>query len=230
MRDATPTVLFDLDGTLLDSTYLQAVAWARSLRRDGRVVPMAHLHRLVGMGGDHITVELVGRKRTDLSHAQMSEYESLLDEVEPLPGARDLVRRSHDAGLRVVIATASPDDQLRRLLSRLDADRWIDATTSGTDVSPSASTAEIFASAMRRVGAKPESTVVVGDTAWDVEAARHLGIDAVGLLSGGWSTEEFIRTGAAEVYLGPQELLDRFGSSRLGLLARSGVVVRERAV
>ena len=230
MSDATPTVLFDLDGTLLDSTYLHAVAWSRSLRRDGHTVPMAHLHRLVGMGGDHITVELLGRKRKDLTEAEATEYEGLMDEVMPLPGARDLVRRTHDAGLQVVIATSSPQGHLQRLLHRLDADQWIDAITSADDADRTKPSPDIFAAAIRKVGAQPESTLVVGDTAWDIEAARRLGIDALGLLSGGWSTEELIRSGAVEVYLGPQELLERFGSSRLGLLSRSGVVVRERAV
>lgn len=221
MTDAAPGVLFDVDGTLVDTTYLHVVAWWQALRQAGHDVPMAAVHRAIGMGSDRIIDHLLGDDRDDgaddtLRAAHSALYAAYWDRLRPLPGATDLLRACADRGLRVVLASsASPDElaALRRALA--DADDVIDTATSAGDAGESKPAPDIFAVALRRSGMAAERAVVVGDSVWDVRAAARLGIPTIGVTCGGVSEAELRDAGAVEVYEYPAALLAALDTSVL---------------
>src|SRR5688500_285214 len=122
---ARPGVLLDVDGTLLDTNHLHALAWWRAFRRHDRTFPMHRIHRLIGMGGDKLVPELAGEEVAGAADAYAEEFDRLFDDATLLPGARSLVEALHDAGLAVVLASSSEADVLDRFLTLLDVDRWL---------------------------------------------------------------------------------------------------------
>ncbi|HZT97610.1 MAG TPA: HAD family hydrolase [Chloroflexota bacterium] len=213
--------LFDIDGTLIDSTYFHALAWWRACRKAGSTIPMARLHRLVGMGGDKVTETLFGRVREEVSDGEAEAYKEFEGEVTRLPGARDLLIHTYESGLQVVLASSARKSQLPAILKTLDAADAVDTVTSADDADETKPAPDIFAVGMERVGARADRAVAIGDTRWDVEAAEHLGIPCIGVLCGGWSQAELLEAGAAEVFQDPADLLRNFDGSLLGRLASS---------
>src|ERR1700736_3531414 len=120
MTDARPGVIFDVDGTLVDTNYLHTLAWGRAFHDVGEWAPMNAIHRLVGMGGDQLVPRLLGRDNPSASEARVSRYRELLSDVRVFPGACDLLRRVHDDGLVVVLATSAPRDELDAMIELLD--------------------------------------------------------------------------------------------------------------
>lgn len=213
--DAPRGVLFDLDGTLVDTTYLHVVAWARAFRSVGAPTPMARIHRLIGMGSDRLIPEVLGRDDDEANERHGQEFKAIRDEAGPLPGARDLVRAAHERGLTVVLATSAKPDDAEHLAGLLDAGESVDAMTTSEDAGSSKPAPDIFATAMDTCGLAPEQVITVGDTRWDVEASAKLGVPTVALETGGWAACELREVGAGEVYRDPVELLDRFDRSLL---------------
>lgn len=226
MTETAPGVLFDVDGTLVDTTYLHVVAWWQALRQAGHDVPMAAVHRAIGMGSDRIIDHLLGDDRDDgaddtLRAAHSALYAAYWDRLRPLPGATDLLRACAERGLRVVLASsASPDElaALRRALA--GADDVIDTATSAGDAEESKPAPDIFTVALRRSGVAAERAVVVGDSVWDVRAAARLGIPTIGVTCGGVSAAELRDAGAVEVHDDPAALLAALDTSVL--TARTG--------
>lgn len=195
-----PGVLLDLDGTLVDTNHLHALAWWRAFRREGRTFPLQRIHDLIGMGGDKLTVELMGRSDPEAESLWSEEFHRLFDEVTLLPGARELVEALHDHGLTVVLATSAPADDLDRFLDVLRIDQWIAGATSSDDADESKPDPDIFREAMDRYDLAPATTIAVGDTIWDARAAQSAGIGFVGVSSGGTHPDVLRREGAAAVY------------------------------
>jgi HAD superfamily hydrolase (TIGR01509 family) len=222
---ASPTqragILFDLDGTLVDTNYLHTLAWARALLDVGEWAPMNAIHRLVGMGGEQLVPTLLDREVAGASDARARRYEELMSEVRSFPGAAELLGQAHDAGLAVVIATSSPGDELEPALTALRAGRVIDLVTSADEVSNSKPDPEVFVEAMRAGSIDPAVALAVGDSVWDVRAARAAGIGCVAVETGGFSRHELSESGAIAVYRDVDELRRQFWTSPLGLLARS---------
>src|SRR4051794_26849989 len=127
-----PAVLLDLDGTLADSNYFHVVAWFRAMRRSGHVVPMARIHRLVGMGADQMLEELFGDYDESLEDAWQEEFARVRDEIRALPGAADLARAMKERGATVVLATSGKPDDVEALRKTVGADEWIDAAVSSS--------------------------------------------------------------------------------------------------
>ncbi len=218
---ARPGVLFDLDGTLVDTNYLHTVAWARALADAGEWAPMNAIHRLIGMGGDQLVVELLGHPCPAASDARAERYEELKAEVRPFPGAVDLLRKVHEQGLAVVIASSAPRDELDEMLDLLDARDAIDATTSAGDVAASKPEPDVFDAALDAGGIDRTRCVVVGDSIWDVQAARAASLPCIGVETGGFSAHELREEGALHVYRAVDEIVGQFHLSALGLLARA---------
>src|SRR5579884_342824 len=216
---APRAVLLDIDGTLVDSTYFHAVAWWRACRAAGELIPMAQLHRLVGMGSDMLTETLFGRARPQLGEAEGEQYRPFMEELTALPGASELVRRISEVDLRPILASSSRERDIPRLLEVVGADDDIDAVTSAADAERSKPHPDIFQAALSKSGVSAADSLAIGDTRWDVEAAAKLGIRCIGFLSGGWSEAELRSAGAIEVYQHPQDLLDRFETSAVARLA-----------
>ena len=215
-----PGVLFDVDGTLVDTNYLHALAWSRAFRDAGEWVPMNAIHRLVGMGGDQLVPELLGHDSPEATAARPGRYKELIGDARVFPGAADLLRRLHDSGLAVVLATSAPDDELKVLLEMLGADDVIDAQTTADDISDSKPAPEVFISAMKAGSIDPEWALAVGDSVWDVQAARAAGIGCVTVETGGFSEHELSEAGALHAYRDVRELLDQLRTSPLASLLR----------
>lgn len=215
-----PGVLFDVDGTLVDTNYLHTIAWSRALRDAGQWAPMNAIHRLVGMGGDQLVPRLIGRMDDEAKNRRSEHYRRLMGDVRAFPGAAELLRRCHDAGLVVALASSSPEDELAELRKVIDADDAIDAATTADDAEKSKPEPDIFLAAMDRAGVDPERALVVGDSVWDIEAARSAGIGCIGVETGGFSQHELSEKGARQVYRDVDELWRQFLTSPLAWLLR----------
>ncbi|HWG72675.1 MAG TPA: HAD family hydrolase [Acidimicrobiales bacterium] len=208
MPDLRPGVLLDMDGTLLDTNYLHTLAWSRGLADAGEWAPMHAIHRLIGMGGGTLMKSLLGHENHDARDSQHRHYDELKGEIRAFPGARELLRALHGAGLAVVLATSAPQDDLDAMRKVLSAEDAIDAVTGADDVDESKPAPDIFLAALRAGGVDPRLCLVVGDSVWDVEAADAAGVACVGVESGGFSRHELMEAGAMHVYRDVQQLLD----------------------
>jgi HAD superfamily hydrolase (TIGR01509 family) len=210
--------LLDVDGTLIDSNYQHALAWFRAFRRHGIVLPLWRVHRAVGMGGDQLVPALVGGKVDQAKGEAIRDtrdeiYGELIEEVEPLEGARDLVASLKDRGLRTVLASSSPEDELDHYLELLGARDLADAWTTKDDVEQTKPAPDLILAALEKAGT--ESAVMVGDTPWDVEAAKKAGVETVCVITGGWSKQELREAGAVAVFESAVELRERLDETPL---------------
>jgi HAD superfamily hydrolase (TIGR01509 family) len=216
-------VLFDVDGTLIDSSYIHTIAWWQAFRQAGFDVPMARIHRCVGMGGPRLVdLLLPGGRDKAIDHAVLSAHSGIFATYWPslraFGGARDLLAQCYESGLAVALASSARDEDLKALRSTLAADSFIHAATSANDAKESKPEPDILAAALRALGLAATDVVYVGDAVWDVLAANRLGIPTIGLTCGGTSEAELLEAGAVEVYDGPGELLDSLRDSAIGRL------------
>jgi HAD superfamily hydrolase (TIGR01509 family) len=208
VSQAQAGVLFDVDGTLVDTTYLHAVAWWQALRRFDHDVPMAEVHRAVGMGSDKLLEHLVGDAAEDgLDDAHDEFYRPWWKQLRPLPGAADLLRACAARGPKVVLASSAKADELDALRRVIDADDVIAAATSSDDAKQSKPAPDILQAALDQSGVGARNCVFVGDSVWDVEAAGRLDIPCIGLTCGGTSAAELTDRGAVATYENPAALL-----------------------
>lgn len=215
-------VLFDIDGTLLDSTYLHTHAWRLAFLEVGRNVATARIHRRIGMGSDLLLAELLGSADEAVlaaaKEAHRRHFDDLKPHLRPLDGAVELLARVGARGVRVVLASSAGASELPALLATLEAGEHVDVVTSGADVGQAKPDPEVFQVAISRAGVEPQRCVAVGDAVWDVVAAARLGIATVGVLSGGIGRAELSAAGAVEVYRDVAELNERLDSSALSRL------------
>jgi phosphoglycolate phosphatase-like HAD superfamily hydrolase len=222
---ARGAALFDVDGTLVDTTYLHAAYWAEALRQCGRPVPMSTVHHAIGMGSDRLLDYLLGEVRDrgddsafDAAHKAL--YKQHWGRLTPLPGAAALVGRCADAGLRVVLASSAARDELRALRSALDAENAIAEATSASDAAASKPEPDIVQVALHKVGALPDRSAFVGDSVWDGQAAARSGVAFVAVTCGGTNEAQLYGAGAVEVWRDPADLLEHFEDSLLSRLAK----------
>jgi HAD superfamily hydrolase (TIGR01509 family) len=213
-----PGVLFDVDGTLFDSNYLHTLTWSRAFGDAHEWAPMNAIHRLVGMGSDQLVIELLGHESAPAVAARPRRYAELIEEAMPFPGAADLLRECHANDLAVVIATSAVDAELDALLSKLNVGDAIDARTTADDVDRPKPSGEVFLRAMNAGNVDHKRAIAVGDSVWDIRAARAAGIGCIAVESGGYSEHELSEEGAMRVYRDVQELLDQFYTSPLAML------------
>lgn len=216
-------MLFDIDGTLVDSNYVHVAAWTRAFHTEGLAVPTWRIHRSVGMDGDTL-VETLSRGADDAVQQRLSELHSMYYQenaalLSPLPGARKLLERVTQAGLQVVLATSAPEDELRILRKVLDCEDLISAVTSSEDVDMAKPDPGIIQVALERAGVTAQRAVFVGDAVWDAKAAGRAGVTCIGLRSGGISDSELESAGAAAIYDDAATLFDHFDTSPIATLA-----------
>lgn len=211
-------VLFDVDGTLCDTNYLHALAWSRAFRDAGEWAPMNAIHRLIGMGGDQLVPELLGHDCPEAVAARPRRYQELVLDILGFPRAAEALRGVHNRGLLVVLATSAPDDELATLRKVLNAEDAIDGQTSADDVDSSKPDPEVFVNAMKRFSIDPRRALAVGDSVWDVKAARAAGIGCIAVESGGFSQHELSEAGSLHVYRDVGEMVDQFQTSPLAQL------------
>ena len=210
-----PAFLFDLDGTLIDSVYEHVEAWSKALRTVGIGLPNWKVHRRIGMSGPSFLRELTRETgRTRLSSSEIDrledrhsvEFSKMISNLQPLPGARDLLKYLSSKKIRWAIATTGSAKQTARLLRRLNLPKNAPVVT-GDDVDKAKPSPDAFALAAKRLRAPIGDSIVVGDSVWDLLAAVRKSALGVGLRSGGSGQEELERAGAFRVYDDPADLL-----------------------
>jgi HAD superfamily hydrolase (TIGR01509 family) len=214
--DSTPRagVLFDVDGTLLDTNYLHVLAWWRAFREAGHQdVTMAQLHRLIGKASELLTEEVLGEVDEEVVEGHGKRFEELRSMTQATPGAADLVRGCRDRGLAAVLATSGKSDDIDWMLPAIGAGDAVSGSTTSEDVDRSKPAPDLLQAALEANGLDPRLTTVVGDTVWDVESAQRAEMPCVGLACGGISPQELRDAGAAEVYDDPADLLANLDGS-----------------
>jgi len=205
MPDAPSTaVLFDIDGTLVDSNYAHVDAWWRACREAGSPVDAWRVHRAIGMDSAKLLESLLpdatDEVRSTAKTFHTAYYAEHLPRLRLLPGARELLEAVAGAGHAVVLATSAPGPELERLRDLLDAEQWITAVTSSEDVDEAKPHPGIVQVALDRAGVPADHAVMVGDAMWDVEASGTAGVPCVSVMTGGIGGDELRGAGAAVVY------------------------------
>jgi HAD superfamily hydrolase (TIGR01549 family) len=210
--------LLDLDGTLVDANYHHALAWYRAFRRFEIILPVWRLHRHIGMGGDQYVAAVAGdgvesERGDDLRDAHDDEFSKIRDECAGLAGAKDLLVELKQRGWKVVLASSANGDDTQHFIDLLDAGAWIDDYTTADDVDRTKPHPDVVHTAMEKAGA--DDGVMVGDSRWDIDAARNAGLATVSVITGGWSEQELRDAGAVAVYDSLPDLIGDIDSTPL---------------
>lgn len=211
-------VLFDIDGTLVDSNYLHVHAWVQAFAAVGHPVDAWRVHRHIGMGSGQLLEELLGddaeRLGDDAKDAHSERYAELADLLRPFDGAQELVRTLAGRDTAVVLATSASPDELERLRKVLDVDDLVEIT-GAEDVDAAKPEPDLVHAALSLAGVEADRAVFVGDSVWDVQASVRAGVRCVGLLAGGTSAAELTEAGAVAVYDDVATLLRELDGSPL---------------
>lgn len=212
-------VLFDVDGTLVDSNYLHVHAWARAFREENIDVAAWLIHRSIGMDGSSLVTAPSGDAseavQQRLKDRHSSLYKDRADLIVRLPGARELLHHLAGNGVRVVLASSAPDDELAITRKVLDSDDAIFAATSSKDVDTAKPDPSIVEVALERAGVSADRAVFVGDAVWDGEAATRVDVPFIGLRCGGVADCELEKAGAQAVFDDPHDLLQRLDTTAI---------------
>jgi HAD superfamily hydrolase (TIGR01509 family) len=219
----TRSVFFDIDGTLLDTTYLHTLAWWRALDEAGSARPMVEIHSLIGMGGSELLTTLLGHDDPEITEAHKSNFEEMHDDIRPLPGAREILHRVDQEGGKVVLVSSANERDAQVLLNTLGCEDVVDDVIHGDMAEASKPAHDLFSIALERCGDSPDDVLALGDAIWDINAAASAGIDCVALESGGTDHSRLKWAGALAVYRGCSELLTRWSSSPLAGLLGGGM-------
>ena len=209
-----PAILLDLDGTLTDSVYQHAIAWCKALELAGITLSVWRIHRRIGMSGGLLAESLARETGHELSESAAAKlrqdharlFASQLSDVRPLPGATDLMHHLTKMKVPWAIATSGALASAGPLLKLIDVPAGVPIITRD-DVRHAKPNPDLWLAAAARLGVAPESAIAVGDSVWDLLAARRARALGVGLLSGGYGQEELERAGAYRVYEDPADLL-----------------------
>ena len=211
--------ILDIDGTLVDTNYQHAIAWYRAFRQHGKTLPVWRIHRHIGMGGDQLVAALAGEDwdeehGDDVRTAEKALYLALIEEVEPLEGARGLMEDLKGQGHSVVLASSAKANEVEHYLDLLDARELADDWTTSADVEATKPEPDLVKAAIEKAGA--DEAVMVGDTTWDVEAAKRAGVETIAVLTGGFSAAELREAGAGWTFESIQALRERLGETPFG--------------
>ena len=203
--------VLDIDGTLLDSNYHHSVAWSRAFDRVlDRHVPVAAIHRAIGMGGDRLVAHVAGDAveedhGDEIRELWEKEYDAIIGDTRLFPDARNLLDGLRSTGLKVVLASSSIPRHAEHALKLLNAQERTGAWTTSEDAEASKPDPDLLDAALEKVG--DGRALMIGDAVWDVEAANRRDIPTVALLTGGSGRQELLDAGAVAVYDDPSDLL-----------------------
>lgn len=218
-------VLFDIDGTLVDSNDAHAAAWVDVLAEHGHQARFEDVRPMIGMGGDKVLPTLTGIDPTSPEGRSISERRGeifkgvYLPRLKPIAGAGELVRHLSEAGIPLAVATSAQKDEVHALLRIAGIDGVFDAEGSSGDVDRSKPDPDIVQVALKKIGRSPAEAVMIGDTPYDIEAARNAGVDCIAFRCGGWWRDEDF-AGALAIFDDPRALLARLRDGAQPLLTR----------
>ncbi len=215
-----PAILFDIDGTLLDSVDLHARCWQEAFHAFGKDIPFEEIRSQIGKGGDQLLPVFLSPSELAARGREIERWRGdwwklrFMRTVRPFPGVRSLFLAVRARGWTPVLASSSKEDELRFYVQVLDIADLVDATTSKDDVARSKPFPDIFAAALDRVAAADRAGAwVVGDSPWDALAASRLGLPTVGVRCGGFPDADLRAAGARMLFDGPADLLARLDAS-----------------
>ncbi len=220
----TEAVVFDIDGTLLDSVDLHAKAWQDAFQHFGYDFPFEKIRSQIGKGGDQLLPFFLSPEEVKSKGEALQEFrgplfkKKYLSQVKPFPGVRELFEKIKGNGQRIAIASSAKGDELKVFEQIAKIDDLVDVETSSADAERSKPHPDIFEVALERLGDKVrrEQVVVVGDSPHDAEAAGKAGLRTVGVLCGGFSEADLRKAGCVAIFAGPEDLLRRYDQSPLG--------------
>ncbi len=223
--DPPITIVLDVDGTLVDTNYQHAIAWHRALRDRDYVVQVWEIHRHIGMGGDQLVAALIGEEgeKADgeaIREAEGKAYGELIGEVQPMQGSIALLRELREDGATVILASSAKEEEVDHYLDLLEARELVEGWTTAADVERTKPHPDLILAALEKVG-NDGPALMVGDSTWDVKAAKAAGVPTLAVLTGGFSEAELREAGASEVVRSvdalrvlPARLVPRAGGTR----------------
>jgi beta-phosphoglucomutase-like phosphatase (HAD superfamily) len=227
-------VIFDVDGTLVDSVDLHAQAWKEAFAHFGHDIALAAVRSQIGKGGDQLMPVFLSKEEIDWRGKEMEDYRSTLFKERYLPqvrgftGVRELVQRIRANGQRVALGSSAKAEELRTYKKIAGIEDLTDEETSADDISKSKPHPDIFEAALGRLGGMdPSEAIVVGDSPYDAEAAGKIGMRTIGVLCGGFPEKDMRKAGCTAIYRDPAELLRRFDQSIIGLEGRPAERTRD---
>jgi HAD superfamily hydrolase (TIGR01509 family) len=215
------TVIFDVDGTLVDSNDLHVDAWDEAFRHFGKEFPRAQLRAHIGKGGDKYLPEFLTDAEMRSIGDQLNEYRGELfkrkyiDRVRPFPKVRELLQRIRDDGKQVVLASSGNENEVAHYIKVAEIGELAQSFTTKADVSNSKPSPDIFRRALNLAHAQPSEAIVVGDTPYDIQAAKKIDIPTVAVLCGGFREDELRAEGAIAIFKDPADLLDSYARTPL---------------
>jgi HAD superfamily hydrolase (TIGR01549 family) len=212
-------VIFDLDGTLVDSNELHVASWERAFRKFGKSFPLEKLRQNIGKGSDQYLPEFLNEEEMERFGKKLDEYRSelytkeFLPRVKPFPKVRELFERIKRDGKRIALATSSKKSESKIYKELLRIEDLVDVETNAGDAKRTKPYPDVFEVTLEKLGNPPNEAIVVGDTRYDVEAALKAGLRIIGLVCGGTSEQALRKAGAIAIYRDPADLLEHYEES-----------------
>lgn len=216
-------VIFDIDGTLVDSVDLHARAWQQAFRHFGHEVPYPRIRQQIGRGSDQIIPMFLSPEEAKQVGDKLDQYRGelfkreYLPQVRGFPGVRELFQRLHRDGVRIALASSAKEDELAAYKRAAGIEDLVETATASEDVEHTKPAPDVFQAALEKLGnPDPRSVLVVGDSPYDGEAAARAGLRTIGLLSGGFTEQELRKAGCIAIYRDPADLLAHYDQSPIG--------------
>jgi len=215
-------VIFDVDGTLIDSVDLHAKAWQDAFHDHGHEVSFDDIRSQIGKGGDQLMPVFLSKEELDAKGEKLEKHrgqvlkERYLPQIEAFPMVRELLQRIRADGTKVALASSAKKDELQTYKEAANIEDLLEAETSSDDAESSKPDPDIFLAALKHLGGmSPDQAIVIGDTPYDAEAAGKAGLRTIGLLCGGWSEADLKKAGCIATYKDPADLLAQYDTSPL---------------
>ncbi|MEB3278348.1 MAG: HAD family phosphatase [Lyngbya sp.] len=215
-------IIFDIDGTLVDSVHFHAEAWVKAFKQYGYDADFDKVRQQIGKGGEYILPEFISEEEIEKDGEKISDYrkeyyqKNLLDKIKPFPKVRELFERVKADGTQIVLASSARPKTVEHYQELLGIKDLINGVTSRGDVEQAKPNPDIFIAALNHLeNVSKESVIVVGDSPYDAQAAEKISLSTVGVLSGGFSEDVLKEAGCIAIYKDPADLLDRYEESPL---------------
>jgi HAD superfamily hydrolase (TIGR01549 family) len=220
-QSGVTAVIFDIDGTLIDSVDLHARAWQEAFRHFGFSVSFQSVRDQIGKGGDELLPTFLSEEQVTKLGDELKEWrgehfkKNYLHQVVPFTGAHELLARVKESGIKLAAGSSAHKDELDIYIGLLKAKELFDVVTSSDDAEKAKPHPDIFEAALKKLGEQAHNVLVVGDSPYDSEAASKAKIPAIGFLCGGFPREWLLQSGVIEIYEGPEDLLQLFDNSAI---------------